>query len=170
MMQTYHDTEWGMQIRDSRQLWECLMLESFQAGLSWEIILRKREAFREAFAGFDPIKVAVFGPSDIEQLMGNPGIVRSRTKIEATIRGAQIFNEMQANGEDFATFCWAFVEGKPLLGTGEVVAETELSRRISKELKRRGFKFVGPTITYAWMQAVGLMRDHSTGCFRHILN
>ena len=141
------------------------MLESFQAGLSWEIILRKREAFREAFAGFDPIKVAAFSPSDIERLMGNPGIVRARAKIEATIRGAQIFNEMQAKGEDFSAFCWGFVEGKPLLGTDEV--ETELSRRISKELKHRGFKFVGPTITYAWMQAVGLVNDHTAECFVH---
>ncbi len=166
LMQHYHDTEWGVPERDPRMLWETLMLEGFQAGLSWQTILRKREAFRQAFDGFDPRKVAAYGPGKVEELMGNPGIVRARAKIEATIRGAQIFNEMQASGEDFASFSWSFTGGEPLRGDG-VHTETALSATISKELKRRGFKFVGPTIVYAWMQAVGLVNDHSPHCFRH---
>lgn len=117
LMQTYHDTEWGVPQRDPRILWETLMLEGFQAGLSWEIILRKREAFREAFAGFDPVKVARFDARDIERLMANPGIVRARAKIEATIKGAQIFNAMQEDGEDFAAWCWAFTDGNPIEGS-----------------------------------------------------
>jgi len=165
LMQHYHDTEWGVPERDSRMLWETLMLEGFQAGLSWEIILRKREAFREAFAGFEPQSVADFGHQDIERLMGNAGIVRARAKIEATIRGAQIFLEMQARGESFSDYCWSFTDGQPLQGTGDAT-QTELSGQVSKDLKRRGFKFVGPTIVYAWMQAVGIVNDHATSCFR----
>lgn len=164
---SYHDSEWGVPIRDSRELWENLMLEGFQAGLAWIVILRKREAFREAFAGFDPVKVAAFGPEDVERLMANPGIVRARAKIEATIRGAQIYLDMAGRGEDFADFCWAFTGGRPIQSPGHgFVATTPLSEAISKELKRRGFKFVGPTIVYAWMQAVGLVNDHQLGCFR----
>jgi len=167
LMRAYHDAEWGVPQRDSRMLWEMLMLEGFQAGLAWIVILRKREAFGAAFAGFDPAKVAVFGPADIDRLMGDAGIVRARAKIEATIRGAQIYLDMAARGEDFADFCWSFTGGKPLVGDGGVfVATTPLSEAISKELKRRGFKFVGPTIVYAWMQAVGLVNDHSAACFR----
>ncbi|ATI79940.1 DNA-3-methyladenine glycosylase I [Sphingobium yanoikuyae] len=165
LMLTYHDTEWGVPEHDPRMLWETLMLEGFQAGLSWEIILRKRAAFREAFADFDPVKVAQFDSADVERLMTNPGIVRARAKIEATVRGARIFNEMQARGEDFATFCWEFTDGNPIAGTASDT-QTDLSALISKELKRRGFKFVGPTIVYAWMQAVGLVNDHSALCFR----
>jgi len=165
LMAQYHDTEWGIPIRDARLLWETLMLEGFQAGLSWHVILRKREAFRAAFAGFDPIKVAAFGEADIARLLADPGIVRSRAKIEATIAGARIFNAMQAKGEDFAAFCWSFTDGKPLRGDGKA-STTPLSDAISKELKRRGFKFVGPTIVYAWMQAVGIVDDHAAGCFR----
>lgn len=161
----YHDAEWGVPERDSRMLWETLMLEGFQAGLSWTIILRKRENFRSAFAGFDPVKVAAFQEHDIERLLNDPGIVRARAKIEATIRGAQIYNAMQADGEDFAASCWSFTDGRPLQGEG-INTETELSRTISKELKRRGFKFVGPTIVYAWMQAVGIVNDHAPDCFR----
>ncbi|MHC0612257.1 DNA-3-methyladenine glycosylase I [Komagataeibacter oboediens] len=164
-MQDYHDTEWGVPERDSRRLWETLMLEGFQAGLSWEIVLRKRVAFREAFAGFDPRKVAAFTAEDIERLMGNAGIIRSRAKIEATIRGARIFNAMQDAGDDFSAFCWSFTDGRPLEGSG-YNTETELSRTISKTLKKRGFKFVGPTIVYAWMQAVGIVNDHAPSCFR----
>lgn len=163
-MQAYHDTEWGVPIRDSRLLWETLMLEGFQAGLSWQVILHKRDAFRAAFAGFAPERVARFDAKDIERLMGDPGIVRSRAKIEATIKGAQIYLDMQANGEAFSTFCWSFTQGKTLHGTGHDT-ETALSATISKELKRRGFKFVGPTITFAWMQAVGIVNDHAHGCF-----
>jgi DNA-3-methyladenine glycosylase I len=144
-----------------------LMLEGFQAGLSWIVILRKREAFREAFAGFDPEKVARFGEADIARLMGNPGLVRARAKIEATVRGAQIYCEMAGRGERFGDFCWSFTGGRIVKGDGRTLpARTELSETISKELKRRGFKFVGPTIVYAWMQAAGMVDDHAVGCFR----
>ena len=166
LMRHYHDTEWGVPQRDPRMLWETLMLEGFQAGLSWEIILRKREGFRAAFAGFDPRLVAGFDGSDIERLMADSGIVRARAKIEATIRGAQIFNDMQEQGEDFGDHCWAFVSGSPLKGDVHT-AQNELSASISKALKARGFKFVGPTIVYAWMQAVGLTNDHEPTCFRN---
>ncbi len=167
LMQAYHDDEWGVPERDPRALWECLMLEGFQAGLSWVTVLRKREAFRDAFHGFDPAKVARMGEKDVLRLLENPGIIRSRAKIEATIAGARIFGEMQARGEDFADFCWSFTDGKVLRGDGHSVpASTTLSERISKDLKRRGFKFVGPTIVYAWMQAVGMVDDHGAGCFR----
>lgn len=165
MMQAYHDTEWGVPIRDSRLLWETLMLEGFQAGLSWQIILRKRAAFRTAFCDFDPQKVAIFDASDVARLMNNPGIVRSRAKIEATIRGAQIYTAMSARGESFSAYCWSFTNGVPLVGSG-LDTETALSAMISRDLKQRGFKFVGPTIVYAWMQAVGIVNDHSDACFR----
>jgi DNA-3-methyladenine glycosylase I len=167
LMREYHDTEWGVPQRDGRALWEMLMLEGFQAGLAWIIVLRKREAFRKAFAGFDPGTVARFGEKDILRLMSNPGIIRARAKIEATIRGAQIYGEMENSGERFSDFCWSFTDGKPQKGDGKTFAATSpLSERISQELKRRGFKFVGPTIVYAWMQAVGIVNDHATGCFR----
>lgn len=166
-MRAYHDTEWGVPIRDSRLLWETLMLEGFQAGLSWQIILRKRDAFRDAFDGFDPVRVAAFGAKDVERLMANAGIVRARAKIEATIKGAQIYLDMHKRGEAFSNFCWSFTDGRPLEGTGRDT-ETALSVTISKELKRRGFKFVGPTIVYAWMQAVGIVNDHESTCFRRL--
>lgn len=166
LMQNYHDGEWGIAQRDSRMLWEMLMLEGFQAGLAWITVLKKREAFREAFAGFDPVKVANFDVQDIERLMHNAGIIRARAKIEATIKGAKIYCEMQENGEDFSDFCWAFTDGKALKGDGtHVPVNTPLSEKISAELKRRGFKFVGPTIVYAWMQAVGIVNDHAKDCF-----
>jgi len=167
MMSAYHDEEWGVPQRDSRMLWEMLMLEGFQAGLAWIIVLRKREAFRKAFAGFDPKKVARFGKADVARLMADTGIIRARAKIEATIRGAQIFREMEGRGESFGEFCWSFTDGKVLKGDGRTfVTSSPLSERISKEMKRRGFKFVGPTIVYAWMQAVGIVNDHSRSCFR----
>lgn len=167
LMQAYHDTEWGVPERNSRMLWETLMLEGFQAGLAWIVVLRKRDAFRKAFAQFEPAKVARFTAKDIERLMANDGIIRARAKIEATIKGAQLYCEMAEQGEDFATFCWSFTDGKVLKGDGKTVpAQTELSATISKELKRRGFKFVGPTIVYAWMQAVGIVNDHARTCFR----
>jgi len=170
MMRGYHDDEWGVSQRDPRMLWEMLMLEGFQAGLVWIIILRKRDAFRAAFADFDPAKVSAFDERDIQRLMAYPGIVRARAKIEATIKGAQIYCEMRGRGEDFSEFCWSFTKGIPVLGDGKSwVATTPLSETISKELKRRGFKFVGPTITYAWMQAVGIVNDHSISCFRRHL-
>jgi len=166
-MQAYHDEEWGVPQRDPRALWEMLMLEGFQAGLAWIIVLRKREAFREAFAGFDPAKVARFGTRDIDRLMNNADIIRARAKIEATITGARIFCEMRDRDEDFGALCWSYTGGKVLKGTGRTVpAQTDLSAVISKDLKRRGFKFVGPTIVYAWMQAVGIVNDHSNDCFR----
>jgi DNA-3-methyladenine glycosylase I len=167
LMSAYHDDEWGVPQRDSRMLWEMLMLEGFQAGLAWITVLRKREAFRKAFAGFDPKKVGRFGKADIKRLMADAGIIRAQAKIEATIRGAQIFCEMEDRGESFADFCWSFTDGKVLKGNGRSVnASSPLSEQISKEMKRRGFKFVGPTIVYAWMQAVGIVNDHSTKCFR----
>jgi DNA-3-methyladenine glycosylase I len=167
LMRAYHDTEWGVIERVPRRLWETLMLEGFQAGLSWAIILRKRAAFRAAFTGFDPEKVAAFGEAEIGRLMADPGIVRARAKIEATIRGAQLYCDMAERGEDFAGFCWSFTAGKALKGDGRnMPAKTYLSETISKELKRRGFKFVGPTIVYAWMQAVGIVNDHAANCFR----
>ena len=142
------------------------MLEGFQAGLAWIIVLKKREAFRQAFADFDPVKVARFDESDIERLMNDAGIIRERAKIEATIKGAQIYCDMLEKGEDFSGFCWSFTHGKALKGDGSnVPVTTPLSEEISKELKRRGFKFVGPTIVYAWMQAVGIVNDHATDCF-----
>ena len=167
LMCAYHDREWGVPQRDPRMLWEMLMLEGFQAGLAWITVLRKRDAFREAFAGFDPAKVARFKEKDILRLLQDAGIIRSRAKIEATIQGARIYCEMAGNGEDFAAFCWSFTDDKVLKGDGKTVpASTTLSAQISKEMKRRGFKFVGPTIVYAWMQAVGIVNDHGAGCFR----
>ncbi|HVV90813.1 MAG TPA: DNA-3-methyladenine glycosylase I [Solirubrobacterales bacterium] len=167
LMRAYHDEEWGVPERDPRALWEKLMLDGFQAGLAWIIVLRKRDAFRAAFADFDPEKVAAFGEGDVERLLGDAGIVRSRAKIEATIGNARAYLAMREAGEDFGEFCWSFVDGEPLRGDGiEIPARTPLSATISKELKRRGFKFVGPTIVYAWMQAVGIVDDHGVGCFR----
>jgi DNA-3-methyladenine glycosylase I len=167
LMQAYHDEEWGVPQHDSRMLWEMLMLEGFQAGLAWIIVLRKRDAFRKAFAGFDPKKVARFGARDVARLMANAGIIRARAKIEATIRGAQIYGEMEGRGEAFSDFCWSYTDGKVLKGNGRTrVVSSPLSEHVSKEMKQRGFKFVGPTIVYAWMQAVGIVNDHSFGCFR----
>ncbi len=166
-MQTYHDEEWGVPEHDSRALWEMLMLEGFQAGLSWIIVLRKREAFRQAFVGFDPARVARFTKRDIDRLMNNAGIIRANAKIEATIAGARIFCEMRDRGEDFGALCWSFTKGQVVTGKGRALpSQTALSTVISKDLKRRGFKFVGPTIVYAWMQAVGIVNDHSIDCFR----
>lgn len=167
LMQAYHDLEWGVPERDSRALWEKLVLDGFQAGLAWITVLKKRAAFRQAFAGFDPARVAHFGEQDVQRLLGNAGIIRSRAKIEAAIGGARIYCDMRDRGEDFSTFCWSFTDGTVLKGNGRTLpAETELSARISRELKRRGFKFVGPTIVYAWMQAVGIVNDHAAQCFR----
>ena len=166
-MRQYHDEEWGVPERDSRALWEILMLEGFQAGLSWQTILRKREAFRKAFAGFDPVKVARFGEKDITRLMGDEGIIRSRAKIEATIGGARIYLAMQEAGEDFSAWLWGLAGGKPVLNTtGVVPAKTDLSEAMSAALKKRGFKFVGPVIIYAFMQATGMVNDHSEACFQ----
>ena len=166
LMQAYHDEEWGAPDFDSRSLWETLMLEGFQAGLSWITVLRKRDAFRKAFRGFDPKAVARLNEKDIVRLLANPGIIRSRAKIEATIGGARVYLSMQESGLEFSEFAWGFVDRKPIQNKGPVPATTPLAETISKELKRRGFKFVGPTIVYAWMQAVGLVNDHAENCFR----
>jgi DNA-3-methyladenine glycosylase I len=165
-MQAYHDEEWGVPERDSRALWEKLMLDAFQAGLSWSIILRKRDAFRRAFSRFDPARVARYTQRDVKRLLADPGIVRSRAKIEATIAGARSYLAMQAAGEDFSGFVWDFVGGKPLRNTGRVPTQSVQSVALSKALKARGFKFVGPVIVYAWMQAAGLVNDHASDCFR----
>ena len=166
LMATYHDEEWGIPQHDPRMLWEMLMLEGFQAGLSWRTILHKREAFRKAFAGFQPDKVARFGDKQVDKLLQDPGIIRSRAKIEATIAGARIYCDMRERGEDFAQFCWSFTDGKVLVGNGrDLPASTAKSEQIARELKRRGFKFVGPVIVYAWMQAVGIVDDHAAQCF-----
>jgi DNA-3-methyladenine glycosylase I len=166
LLQAYHDKEWGVPQHDSRALWEALMLDGFQAGLSWLTILRKREAFRKAFKGFDPGKVARFGEPEIKKLLKNSDIVRSRAKIEATIAGARIYMEMKKSGEDFSKFAWNIVGGSPIQNKGPVPASTPLSEKMSKELKQRGFKFVGPVIVYAWMQAEGMVNDHAPDCFR----
>jgi DNA-3-methyladenine glycosylase I len=163
----YHDREWGVPERDPRALWEKLILDGFQAGLSWITILRKRDAFRAAFAKFEPAKIARFGARDVERLMGNAGIVRNRAKIEATIGNARAF----LAEDDFAAFAWSFVGGAPKQNRWDdrkrVPAETPESRALSKALLAKGYKFVGPTIVYAWMQACGLVNDHVTSCFRY---
>lgn len=166
LLQSYHDEEWGVPIRDGRELWEKLMLDGFQAGLAWITILRKRDAFRRAFAGFEPAKVAAFTEADVERLLGDAGIVRSRAKIEATIGNARAYLAMQQAGEDFGEFCWNMAGGVAIQNDGPAQTETEVSARISAALKKRGFKFVGPTIVHAWMQAAGLVNDHAAGCFR----
>jgi DNA-3-methyladenine glycosylase I len=166
LLREYHDREWGVPVFDSRALWESLMLEGFQAGLAWIVVLRKREAFRAAFAQFDPAAVARFGEQDVARLMADAGIVRARAKIDATIRGAQVYLEMQEAGTGFAGWAWDLVGGRPIQNHGPVPARTALSESVAKELKRRGFKFVGPTIVYAWMQAAGMVNDHAPSCFR----
>jgi DNA-3-methyladenine glycosylase I len=169
--EAYHDTEWGVPERDSRALWEKLVLDGFQAGLSWITILKKREAFRAAFDDFDPEKVARYGEADRARLMADAGIIRSNAKIDAAISGARIFLAMRDRGEDFSAFCWSFTGGAPLQNAwtevGQVPAQTELAVEVSRALKAKGFKFVGPVIVYAWMQAVGIVNDHLTCCFRH---
>jgi len=167
LLRDYHDQEWGVPEYDSRALWELLMLEGFQAGLAWITVLRKREAFRKAFHGFDPARVAGFSERDVTRLLGDPGIIRSRAKIEATIQGARIYQEMKSSGEDFSAFAWKLAGGKPIKNkTGLLPAKTALSEEISAVLKKRGFKFVGPVIVYAWMQASGMVNDHDPRCFR----
>jgi|SRR5208282_6787354 len=169
VMRKYHDEEWGVPEHDGRVLWETLMLEGFQAGLSWSIILNRRDAFREAFKGFDPEVVAKFTKRDVARLVKNPGIIRSRAKIEATIGGARAYLAMAEAGEDFGKFAWSFVDGKQIRNdSGVLPAKSALSEKISVALKKRGFKFVGPVIVYAWMQAVGLVDDHTPKCFRKI--
>jgi DNA-3-methyladenine glycosylase I len=167
VMVAYHDAEWGVPVRDSRQLWEMLVLEGFQAGLSWRTILHRREGFRAAFAGFDLGAVARFGEADVARLMADERIIRARAKIEATIAGARLYCAMREAGEDFATWAWGLAGGAPQQGDGRhVPVSTPRSTELSKALKTRGFKFVGPVIVYAWMQAVGMVNDHAHDCFR----
>ena len=168
MMRAYHDTEWGVPEYDSRALWEKLQLDGFQAGLSWSIILKKRDAFRELFAGFDPAQVAAFDDADIERLVIDERIIRSRAKIVATIGNARAYPAMQEAGEDFADFVWGMAGGRPILGDGvHVPVKSPLSEDMSKALKKRGFKFVGPVIVYAWLEACGVVDDHLATCWRH---
>lgn len=170
LLRSYHDTEWGIPVRDSRALWEMLMLEGFQAGLSWLTILRRREAFRKAFKGFKPEVIARFKAREVDRLLQDEGIIRSRAKIEATIGNARAYLAMEAGGEDFSAFVWEMAGGQPIQNrpkkAGDVPAKTALSEKLSAALKTRGFKFVGPVIVYAWMQAVGIVNDHVADCFR----
>jgi DNA-3-methyladenine glycosylase I len=167
----YHDEEWGVPEYDDRALFEKLILDGFQAGLSWITILRKRDNFRRAFAGFAPEKIARFTPKKVEALMQDAGIVRNRLKIEGTLLSARAYLDAMEKGPGFSRLLWDFVDGKPKVNrfrsTAQIPAETELSRKISKELARRGFKFVGPTIVYAFMQATGMVNDHLVSCHRH---
>jgi len=167
----YHDDEWGVPQYDDRALFEMLVLEGAQAGLSWITILRKRENYRRAFDGFDPAKIARYSPRRIEKLMGDAGIVRNRLKIEGAVLSARAYLDAMEKGPGFSKLLWDFVDGRPILNRPrtpkQVPAETDVSRAISKELARRGFKFVGPTIVYAFMQAVGMVNDHLVTCHRH---
>ena len=166
----YHDTEWGVPERDARALWEKLVLDGFQAGLAWITILRKRDAFRAAFAGFEPETIAGWGEAEVTRLLADPGIVRSRAKIEATIGNARAYLAIR-DREGFDAWLWRYVDGRPLqnrfAAMSEVPAATPLSETISKDLKKAGFRFAGPTIGYAFMQAVGMVNDHTVDCFRH---
>src|SRR3984885_1386844 len=168
---TYHDTEWGVPERDDRALYEKLMLDGFQAGLSWITILRKRDNFRRAFDGFAPEKIARYTPKKIERLMQDAGIVRNRMKIEGAVLSARAWLDVMEKGPGFSRLLWDFVDGKPKINRyrtmGQIPAETAVSRAMSKELAQRGFKFCGPTIVYAFMQAVGMVNDHLITCYRH---
>ena len=166
----YHDEEWGVPVHDDRLLFEFLILEGAQAGLSWITILRKREAYREAFDNFDPRRVAAYDEAKVAELLANPGIIRNRLKINAAVANAQAFLRVQEEFGSFDAYIWGFVGGAPRINhwdaLGQIPAETEESRAMSKDLKLRGFKFVGPTICYAHMQATGMVNDHCVDCFR----
>jgi DNA-3-methyladenine glycosylase I len=166
----YHDEEWGMPSHDDVHLFELLTLEGAQAGLSWSTILRKREGYRRAFAGFDAAKVARFDRRKVERLLRDPAIVRNRLKVESTVNNARRVLELREEPGSLDEYLWSFVDGEPIVGRwrtlGEIPAETAESRAMSKDLKRRGFRFVGPTVCYALMQAAGLVNDHTTDCFR----
>lgn len=163
----YHDREWGVPVKDDRKLFEFILLEGAQAGLSWITVLRKRENYRKAFAGFDPVKVAAFTEKDVERLLQDPGIIRNRLKVQAAVKNAQAFLRL----DSFSDYLWDFVDGRPIQNRwktiSEVPAVTPLAEKISKDLKKRGFSFVGPTIVYAHMQATGMVNDHLLSCFRH---
>jgi DNA-3-methyladenine glycosylase I len=171
LYRAYHDTEWGVPERDSRALWEKLQLDGMQAGLSWITILRKRETIREAFDGFDPERLAGWSNDRISQALNNPGIIRSAKKIEAVVGNARLYLDMMEAGEDFSDYCWSWVGGQPIVNHWadfhEAPTSTDWSEAMSKDLKKRGFKFIGPIIVYAWAQAVGMVNDHEIGCPRH---
>ena len=166
----YHDEDWGVPEWDSRALFEKLLLDGFQAGLSWITILRKREAFRKAFDGFDPQKISRYTPKKVERLMGDAGIVRNRAKIESAIKSAHVYLEIESN-QGFSNYIWDFVDGRPvqnkLKHMGQMLTESDMSRKLSKDLKSRGFNFCGPTIVYAFAQAVGMINDHLVDCHRY---
>lgn len=168
----YHDREWGVPLHDDRALFELLILEGAQAGLSWITVLRRRDGYREAFDNFDPARVASLTDADVERLLSDPRIVRNRAKVRSAIANARAFMELEANtGRSFAEWLWSFVDGSPMQNAwrspDEVPAETDASRALSRELRGRGFSFVGPTIVYAYMQSAGLVNDHLVGCFRY---
>jgi DNA-3-methyladenine glycosylase I len=166
----YHDTEWGVPVHDDNKLFEFLVLEGAQAGLSWDTVLRKREAYREAFAQFDPVKVARFADAKLQKLMMNEGIIRNRLKIASAVSNAKAFMRTQDEFGSFDKFIWGFVDGQPIVNErhgGDVPATTEISDAISKDLRERGFNFVGSTIMYAFMQATGMVNDHLVSCFRY---
>ena len=167
----YHDTEWGVPEWDDRALFEKLLLDGFQAGLSWITVLRKRENFRQAFEGFHPERIARWRPSRIQQLMGNPGIIRNRAKLEGSVRNARAYLALKKRQGSFARFLWSFVGGEPKVNhrrsVRQIPAETAESRAMSQQLRQAGFTFVGPTICYAFMQATGMVDDHLVQCFRH---
>ena len=173
LYEAYHDTEWGVPERDSRALWEKLVLDGFQAGLAWITILRKRESMRAAFDNFDPERVARYGPEERARLMADAGIIRSNAKIDAAISGAKIYLDMRDRGEDFSEFLWGIVGEMPVANRwvviSDVPAQTPLAVEMAKALKAKGFKFCGPVIVYAFMQAVGMVNDHLTSCHRHDL-
>ena len=168
---TYHDEEWGVPVFDDHHLFECLILEGAQAGLSWTTILKKRGGYREAFHGFNIRRISEMSESEQEALRNFPGIVRNRLKISATVSNARAALELQQAHGSLCSYFWNFVDGKPIVNNwtslSEIPAETEMSKRLSEDLKRRGFRFVGPTIMYAFMQAVGMVNDHEIRCFRH---
>ena len=170
-MLRYHDEEWGTPNHDDGRLFEMLVLEGAQAGLSWSTILHRREHYRRAFDGFDPVKVAAYKEKDVERLLGEPGIIRNRRKIESAINNARRLLEVQREFGSFDAYVWGFVGGRPRVNRftsfREMPAETEESRAMSADLKRRGFSFVGPTICYAYMQSVGMVNDHLVACYRH---
>ncbi|MBL8013432.1 MAG: DNA-3-methyladenine glycosylase I [Candidatus Omnitrophica bacterium] len=171
LYRAYHDDEWGVPVYEDDKIFEFLVLESAQAGLSWITVLRKRENYRKAFAGFDPVKVSQFNPKDIQRLLENPGIIRNRLKVEAAVSNAFRFLEVQKEFGTFATYIWGFVGGKPMVNSRETVkdlpAVTPESQALAIDLKKRGFKFLGPTVVYAHMQATGMVNDHTVDCFRY---
>lgn len=171
LYRTYHDEEWGVPLFDDKKIFEFLVLESAQAGLSWLTVLRKRENYRKAFKSFDPVKVSRFTQATIEKLLKDPGIIRNRMKVEAAINNAKRFLEVQKEFGSFSKYIWGFVDGKPIQNKRRTIkqlpAKTALAEKIATDMKKRGFKFLGPTVLYAHMQATGMVNDHTTDCFRH---